>query len=53
MKNKTIFHLRTAEPDPYLIEICYSVINWLDFIGHDAIASPDLIVLIEQFYFEN
>jgi hypothetical protein len=48
--DKQIYHLRD---ESHPIETCYNVINWLDFIGYDAIASPDLIVLIERFYFEN
>jgi len=50
---KEIFYLRTVQTDPYLIEICYNVITWLDWIGSDCIASPDLICLIEKFYFES
>ena len=49
---KSLYHLH-PQKDSFLIETCYSIINWLDFIGYDAIASPDLIVLIEQYYFEN
>ena len=50
---KEVFQLRKPQADPYLIEICYSVITWLDWIGYDAIASPDLIVLVEQYFWEN
>jgi hypothetical protein len=48
--DKRIYYLRD---ESHLIETCYNVITWLDRIGSDCIASPDLIVLIEQFYFEN
>jgi hypothetical protein len=51
MKKETYF--LKNQVDPLLVETCHSVINWLDWIGLDAIASPDLIVLIEQFYFES
>jgi hypothetical protein len=47
---KKIFYL--FQDDPVLIESTNPII-WLDYCGSDAIATPDLIVLIEQFYFSN
>ena len=47
---KTIFHLKE---DPHRIESIESLITWLDWVNLDAIATPDLIVLIEKYYFEN
>jgi hypothetical protein len=49
---KEIFYLKN-QVDSNLIETCYNVITWLDWIASDCIASPDLVVLIERFYFEN
>jgi hypothetical protein len=49
--NKLIFSLHYQE-DPFLIEVP-SLIVWLDYVGTDAIATPDLICLIEEFYYSN
>jgi hypothetical protein len=48
---KLIFSLHFQE-DPFLIEIPCLIV-WLDYLGCDAIATPDLICLIEEFYFSN
>jgi len=48
---KQIFYLKN-QVDPHLVESVNPVI-WLDYIAGRPLASPDLIVLIEQFYFEN
>lgn len=47
-----IFYLKN-QPDHFSVETCHDVITWIDWIGIDAIASPDLIVLIEQYYWES
>ena len=49
---KRIFHLRVPDLEPVLIK-SNSLIVWLDYIGADAIATPDLICLVEQFYYPN
>jgi hypothetical protein len=48
---KQIFYLKN-QVDPFLIESVNPII-WLDYIAGRLMASPDLIVLIEQFYFSN
>jgi hypothetical protein len=49
---KSIYYLQ-HQKDSFLIESTSHIITWLDWIGIDAIATPDLIILTEQFYFEN
>jgi hypothetical protein len=48
---KQIFYLKN-QVDPFLIESVNPVI-WSDYIAGRVMASSDLIILIEQFYFAN
>ena len=48
---KQIYHLTPTPED--LIQETLNVINWLDWIASDAIATPDLIILTELFYYSN
>jgi hypothetical protein len=50
---KRIFYLRERGRDIHLAENPESLICWLDWIGADAIATPDLICLIELCYYPN
>jgi len=50
---KKVFYLREPGRDLFLAENPESLICWLDWIGVDAIATPDLICLIEVNYFPN
>ena len=49
---KDLYHLRNQK-DTFLIEVPAPVITWLDWIGSDAIATPDLVILIEAYYYES
>jgi len=46
---KQVFYLQPEQPDPFLA----GQIIWLHTIDQVYIPTPDLIILIEQFYFPN
>ena len=50
---KKVFLLREPGRDPFTAENPESLITWLDWIGCDCIATPDLLCLIELTYFPN
>ena len=58
MKQKTVFYIRTAEPDPYQIKLGnyesdpsdYDLILWsIRFYDHILIM-PELTLLIQEYY---
>jgi hypothetical protein len=48
---KQIFYLK-SQVDHFMVESVSPVI-WTDYIAGRPLASPDLIILIEQFFFFN
>jgi hypothetical protein len=46
---KQVFYLHPDQPDPFLA----NQIIWLHIIDRVFIPTPDLIILIEKFYFPN
>jgi hypothetical protein len=51
MKKQT-FYLQKPQDDPFLVGT-YSIIIWINYIDWQAIASGDLVCLLQEFYFPN